>query len=121
MTECDALAVTVKTQNEDLVEVRKLLKESEATHEEYERSFKEEKENLQKELMDVKTSLGQLEDEYLKLFKEWYRECWGRGEARGLDMEPDKFETYLGEVVKKKIKKGAHDAEVASKTGDGEA
>lgn len=76
----------------------------------------EEKENLKKELDETQATLGQLEEESIRLFEEGYRECWGRGEARGLDMESNKFETYLGEL-KEKIKDGVQEAEKSTRAG----
>lgn len=69
------------------------------------KNFKEDIEKLNKELDETKKALGDLEDESIKLFGEGYREYWGRGAARGMDMEPDKFEVYLGEL-KERIKNG---------------
>lgn len=114
VTECDALAVTVKAHNGDLVDTRKTIEELGVTHGKAMRLLEEENERLKVEMEETKGALGQLKDESLKLFEEGYRECWGRGEARGLDMEPDKFEAYLGEL-KEKIKKGVHDAEMSAK------
>lgn len=114
VTECDALAVTVKTHNGDLVNARKTIEEHGVTHRKPMRLLEEEKESLRVELEETKGALGQLEDESLKLFEKGYRECRGWCESRGLDMELDKFETYLGEL-KEKIKKGVHKAEMSTK------
>lgn len=43
-------------------------------------------------------------------------ECWGRGGARGLDLEPDKFENYLGEL-KENIRKGVSESGNPSTVG----
>lgn len=117
ITESDALAATVKTQNGELVEARRALSELDLKHSEAVRSFCDEKDNLKKELEETKVALGDLEEESLKLFEEGYRECWSRGDARGLDMEPDKYETYLGEV-KDRIKKGVGEAGKSSVMGN---
>lgn len=64
----------------------------------------------------MKTALETLEDESIKLFKEGQCECWGRGGARGLDLEPDKFENYLGEL-KENIRKGVSESGNPSTVG----
>lgn len=110
VTESDALAATVKTQNGDFVSARKSIEELEASHKEAMKLIGEEKEDLKRSLEETKSTLGQLEEESLKLFEEGYRECWSRGEARGLDMEPDKFEAYLGEL-QGRIRKGVQESE----------
>lgn len=114
--ECDALAVTVMTQNGDLANIKKSKKELETGHKEVVKQLTEENENLKKELDETQATLGQLEEESIRLFEEGYRECWGRGEARGLDMESNKFETYLGEL-KEKIKDGVQEAEKSTRAG----
>lgn len=97
VTEYDSLDVTIKTQNGEMAEVKKVKVELETKHSEAVKIL-EEDENLKKELGETKDALGDLDEESIKLFEEGYRECWGRGEARALDMEPDKFEVYLGEL-----------------------
>lgn len=120
VTECDALATTVKTWNGSLVEAKKSIEELDVKHGEDMETLKKEKDELDNELKETKVSLGQLEDESLKLFEEGYRECWGRVKSRGLDVESDSFETYLGEL-KGRIKEGTRDAEEPAKTGGNEA
>lgn len=109
VTESDVLAVTVKTQNGEILELKKAISESDFNHDEVVKALNEDRDNLKKELEDTKVSLADLEDESLKLFEEGYRECWGRSEARGLDMNPDRLVAYLGEL-KERIRKGTSDA-----------
>lgn len=108
VTERDSLASTVKTQNGEIVEVKKAMAEIKEKGEEVAKSLGEEKETLAKELSEVKESLSVLEDESLKLFEEGYHECCSRAEARSLDMEPYKFENYLADL-KERVKKGVEE------------
>lgn len=109
VTECDSLATTVKTQNGEIVEVKKTMAELKEKGDEVAKNLTEEKDALVKELGEVKETLSVLEDESLKLFEEGYRECCSRVEARGLDIEPDKFENYLVDL-KERIRKGVEES-----------
>ncbi|XP_074322320.1 uncharacterized protein LOC141659376 [Apium graveolens] len=93
--ECNSLSCTEKEQVVGLAEADGKIAKLKVEYGEELQAVVQARDELKKELSEVKASLSRLEDESLQLFEEGYCECVKRFEARGVDVASERWEDYL--------------------------